>query len=363
MKIAIEAQRIFRKNKHGMDMVVLETVRCLQKLDKENEYWIFTAPGEDVCLEETPNFHIEVLKSGFYPLWEQVLLPLAVRRIKPDVLHCTSNTAPLFPGAPLVLTLHDVIFLEKKTARNASTYQNLGRIYSRFIVPKVLGRCRRIITVSEYEKRRIAEVTRVPQSKITVNYNGYSTRFNPEAATADRDYIFFLGAPNPKKNTPGTLKAYALYLQKSTKKLRLKIADYSAEMLKETLQGIGHPEISDYIDTPGYIPQSELPATYGHAATFLYTSLRESFGIPQLEAMACGTPVVVSNTSALPEIAGEGAVLVDPLDPQQIADALLKLEEDEEFREAAVAYGYERVKLFTWENTARKALEIYGSEA
>ena len=130
MRIAIEAQRIFRRNKHGMDFVILEIIRCLQKTDHRNEYWIFVAPGEDVCLQETANFHIEVLGSGFYPLWEQVLLPRAVRRVKADVLHCTSNTAPLFPGAPLMVTLHDVICLEKENGASSSMYQRMGRIYN-----------------------------------------------------------------------------------------------------------------------------------------------------------------------------------------------------------------------------------------
>ena len=111
MRIAIEAQRIFRRNKHGMDFVILEIIRCLQKTDHRNEYWIFVAPGEDVCLQETANFHIEVLKSGFYPLWEQVLLPRAVRKVRADILHCTSNTAPLHVGGPFVVTLHGVTCL------------------------------------------------------------------------------------------------------------------------------------------------------------------------------------------------------------------------------------------------------------
>ena len=109
MKIAIEAQRIFRPNKHGMDFVALETIRELQKMDHENEYFIFVSPGEDKCLESSDNVHIIELKCPTYPLWEQVALPRAVKSIKPDLLHCTSNTAPLHCPVPLVLTLHDII--------------------------------------------------------------------------------------------------------------------------------------------------------------------------------------------------------------------------------------------------------------
>ena len=359
MKIAIEAQRIFRPNKHGMDFVILEIIKILQRTDTENEYWIFVAPGEDVCLQETPNFHIRVLNSGFYFHWEQVLLPAAVRKIRPDVLHCTSNTAPLFPGAPLLLTLHDIIFLEKKTGSNGSLYQNLGRVYRRFFVPKVVKKCRKIITVSKYEKEQIAASGLVEPDRIEVVYNGFGTEFNKSAASEERDYIFFLGATDPKKNCLRTIQAYSIYLKKSARKLPLKVADLSRENITAYLEQAGCPEIADSIICAGYIPHSELPAAYGHAAAFLSTSVRESFGIPQLEAMACGTPSVISNASALPEIAGEGAVLVDPFDPESIASALLRLEEDAEFRAAAVAYGYERVKLFSWESTARQTLALY----
>lgn len=119
MKIAIEAQRIFRPNKHGMDFVALETIRCLQRLDTKNEYFIFTGEGEDRCLEESPNMHITTLRCPSYPLWEQWALPRAVARVKPDLLHCTSNTAPVYGNIPLVLTLHDIIFLEKNKARTS----------------------------------------------------------------------------------------------------------------------------------------------------------------------------------------------------------------------------------------------------
>ena len=120
MKIAIEAQRIFRPNKHGMDFVALETIRELQKMDHENEYFIFVSPGEDRCLESSENMHIIELKCPTYPLWEQMALPRAVKRIKPDLLHCTSNTAPLHCPVPLVLTLHDIIYYWKNGSRPVS---------------------------------------------------------------------------------------------------------------------------------------------------------------------------------------------------------------------------------------------------
>ena len=367
MKIAIEAQRIFRPNKHGMDFVALETIRCLQRLDTENEYFILVGDGPDRCLEETPNVHIQTLRCPSYPLWEQWALPRAVARIRPDLLHCTSNTAPVWGATPLVVTLHDIIFLEKQAARNASLYQSLGRQYRRLVVPRILPKCRKIITVSQFECDRIRTALDLDPRRIVAIHNGYNTRFRPMEDTAgitrkylpDPEYLFFLGNTDPKKNTPGTLRAYAEYVRRSASPLPLLIADLTAEAAEAVLRQIGEPDLGKMLRLPGYIPNGDLPAVYNGASAFLYTSLRESFGIPQLEAMACGTPVVTSATSAIPEIAGDGAILVDPTAPSEIADALVRLETDAAFRAEKIAYGLERVKLFSWEQTAQKLLALY----
>ena len=367
MKIAIEAQRIFRPNKHGMDFVALETIRRLQEIDRENEYFIFVAPGPDRCLNESDNLHIVEVGWPSYPLWEQAGLPLALRKVRPDLLHCTSNTAPLRPGAPLVLTLHDIIFLEKRQAGNKSFYQNLGRLYRRAVVPRILPRCEKIVTVSQFERDRIRQALSLPAERIIAVHNGYSDHFRPVADPAritrkylpERDYLFFLGNTDPKKNTPGTLKAYALYAQRSSDPRPLLVADLGEGVIGSILREEGIEHIRPLLRLPGYIPNTDLPAVYSGAEAFLYTSFRESFGIPLLESMACGTPVVTSNTSAIPEVAGPGAILVDPQDPQQIAGELLKLESDPEYRRAQVEYGLQRVKGFSWEGTARRLLEIY----
>ena len=127
------------------------------------------------------------------------------------------------------------------------------------------------------------------------------------------------------------------------------------------LEEIGKSDLLNHIECTGYVPHSELPALYGGAAAFLYTSFRESFGIPQLEAMACLTPVVVSDKSALPEIAGPGAVYADPYKPQSIADALLKLENDDQYRQEAVEYGRQRIRNFSWSKSAEAVLRLYES--
>ena len=367
MKIAIEAQRIFRPNKHGMDFVALETIRELQKIDHENEYFIFVSPGPDHCLNESDNMHIVELRCPSYPLWEQVALPRAVARVRPDLLHCTSNTAPVKCPVPLVLTLHDIIFLEKRQSSSRSLYQEMGWHYRRLVVPRILSECRKIITVSNFECNRIREALNLPKDRLTAVYNGYSPHFRqmppaPEIVhkyIPSDDYLFFLGNTDPKKNTPRVLKAYGLYLRQSKHKRPLLIADLKEEAIDGILSAEGIKEVKPYLSFPGYIPNADLTALYNVAFAFLYPSLRESFGIPMLESMACGTPVIAGNTSAMPEIAGEGALLADPLDENDIARKILLLEEDDTFYQQQVDYGLERVKLFSWRKSAEALLKIY----
>lgn len=370
MTIAIEAQRIFRTTKHGMDFVALEAIRHLQQIDTTNQYYIFVSPGEDRCLSETPNFKIVELRCPTYPLWEQVALPIAIAKLKPDLLHCTSNTAPIFCSAPLVVTLHDIIFLEARHGGGTQTwYQNMGWHYRRLVVPRILDKCRQIITVSNFECNRIREAIGLEHDKIKAIYNGYSAHFKPVAdreATIAKyidqpDYIFFLGNTDPKKNTARTLLAYSIYLQSSGKKLPLLIADISQQAVYTLLAEQNIEWIKPYLHFTGYVANRDLPAIYSGAFAFLYTSLRESFGIPILEAMACGTPIITSDTSSMPEIAGSGAILVDPRQEQQIADALLHLESDADHYARQVAYGLERVKSFSWQHTAEHLLDTYRS--
>lgn len=367
MKIAIEAQRIFRVDKHGMDYVAVETIRALQQIDKVNEYFIFVKPGEDRCLQETANFHLIELACPTYFLWEQVALPLCLNRIKPDLLHCTSNTAPLYTRCPLFLTLHDIIFLEKKKGANQSLYQRLGRIYRRWVVPRIIPKCKQIITVSDYERENILQKLSLDPQKVTTIYNGLSAAFHPSRKNPDivkkyisvEPYLFFLGNTDPKKNTPNTLKAYAIYLQKSKRKLPLLIADLKESVIDTLLAKEGLTHIKPNLYFPGYIPNGDLPSVYTGAFAFLYTSLRESFGLPLLEAMASGVPVISSNRSAIPEIAGDGALLTDPTDPEMIAQTIVDLENNIDLYNKQVEYGLNRSKRYSWEQTARKLLNEY----
>ena len=369
MRIGIEAQRIFRKNKHGMDYVVLQEIRELQKIDTRNEYFVFVAPGDDRCLEDTQNVHILEIGGDFYPLWEQVTLLKAANELNLDMLHCTSNTAPIRCKIPLILTLHDIIFLEPRDKANKSFYQNMGWFYRRLVVPRILKKCKRIITVSNFEKNNIMSKLDLPQGKIAMIYNGYNEWFKPLDDTEQiykkyidsSGYFFFLGNTDPKKNTERTLVAYSKYLEKSEVKRRLLMADLDKSFLSSIIERNHIENILPQIVMPGYIVNKDLPYIYNNAFAFLYTSLRESFGIPLLEAMACGTPVITSNTSSMPEIGGPEAILINPEDPDEIAEKMLQLEKDEALYQRQKEIGPIRAKCFSWQQTAEHLLDLYES--
>lgn len=367
MKIGIEAQRIFRKNKHGMDYVVLQEIIELQKMDVENEYYVFVAPGPDRCISDSSNVHVIEVPGSFYPTWEQLALPKAAKRCGVELLHCTSNTAPVCCDIPLVLTLHDIIFLEPRDKQNKSLYQNMGWLYRRLVVPRVLPKCRRIITVSDFEKRNIISKLNIPDSRMAMIYNGYNEWFKPtddsqqvyQKYIDEKGYFFFLGNTDPKKNTERTLIAYSQYLERSAVKRKLLMADLDRQYLEDIITRNGIDNIRSQIVMPGYIVNSDLPYIYGNAFAFLYTSLRESFGIPLLEAMACGTPVITSNTSSMPEIGGQDAILINPEKPEEISSMMLRLEQDEDFYRQQASYGTERAQLFSWRKTAEQLLTLY----
>jgi len=350
-----------------MDYVVLQEIRELQQMDTPHEFYVFVKPGEDRCLESTQHVHVVELRCPSYPLWEQWALPRAAKRYGIELLHCTSNTAPIWCNIPLVLTLHDIIFLEPRDKQNHSLYQNMGWLYRRLVVPRILDKCQRIITVSNFEMENIIRKLQIPRQRMAMIYNGYNEWFRPLEDKEDvyRKYIdqpgyfFFLGNTDPKKNTERTLVAYSKYLTRSDKKRQLLMADLNGEYLNGIIERNGIENIREHIVMPGYIVNSDLPYIYNNAFAFLYTSLRESFGIPLLEGMACGIPVITSNTSSMPEIGGEDAILINPESSDEIAEMMIRLETDEVFYQKQEKIGIERAKLFSWRKTAEELLELY----
>ncbi|MDP2723608.1 MAG: glycosyltransferase family 1 protein [Bacteroidales bacterium] len=376
MKIGIEGQRLFRTKKHGMDMVALELINELQKLDHENEYVVFVKPDKDIhTLKSTPNFKIVELGGGPYPAWEQWALPRAAKKEGCHILHCTSNTAPIYSDIPLVVTLHDIIYMESISLfkKSGTWYQKAGNMYRRFVVPPIVRKSDKIITVSHFEKNRIADFFGISHddNRLVAIYNGVSEHFKPITDQKELDrvkskyhlpdrFLFFLGNTDPKKNTPGTLKAFSDYLKKSNDQdLYLVMLDYERGSLEKILSDIGNKSLIDRILLTGYVVNTDLPAIYNLCKVFLYPSLRESFGIPMLEAMRCGTPVITSNTSSMPEVSGDAAYIVDPYKPEEITVGIEKILSDNALRDDLRTKGLLQAEKFSWKHMAENVLKLY----
>ncbi|SDX07817.1 Glycosyltransferase involved in cell wall bisynthesis [Lutibacter oricola] len=376
MVIGIEGQRLFREKKHGMDMVALELIKNLQAIDHKNKYYIFVKPDvDDSVLKETANFKIIKLDGGPYPTWEQIALPKAAKKYGCDVLHCTSNTAPLFTNIPLITILHDIIYMEsdylKILKSSASTYQKFGNVYRKLVVPRVLKKSTKVITVSHFEKNRIGEFFGINgNNKLDAIYNGVSEHFKPvtnkeelqrvkEKYNLPENYFFFLGNTDPKKNTKGTLKAFSDFLKQTGSNHKLVMLDYDKTELNKLLVEINDTNLINHIILTGYVINTDLPAIYSQCDVFLYPSLRESFGIPMLEAMGCNVPVITSNTSSMPEVSGDAAHIINPFNPEEITQGIIKILNNEEYKNSLCEKGLKRSQQFSWKNMAKGYLKLY----
>ena len=371
MKIGIEAQRLFRSHKHGMDIVVLELIRALQIVDTQNEYFIFVKPDEDrSCLLETPNFHVIEILGFNYIFWEQIMLPIYIKKYGIEILHCTSNTAPLFLSIPLILTLHDVIFMEKSIGKNTSSnYQKFGNLYRKWLVPRLVQKCKKIVTISEVEKVNIIKTLSLKEEAVIVIHNGVSRRFGVMMSNEliaevrkqwnlTNDFFLLLGNVEPRKNVFNTVMAFASFAEKNAK-LKLVITGLDLAFIKDILLKIGKEKLLSQFVITGFVSEKVLYTLYSEAKVFLYPSLREGFGLPILEAMAFGTPVVTSTISSMPEVAGEAAFLVNPFSVKEITLGMKSAYENYNLRQEKIALGYSRISLFTWQKTAEKMLCLY----
>ena len=370
MRIGIEAQRIFRKEKHGMDMMAVELIKNLQNLDQTNEYFIFVNPDEDgEVIQPGPNFTVVPLQRSPYPVWEQVFLARAAKKYRLDLLHCTSNTAPITIDVPLILTLHDIIYLEKLDWKSGSWYQRLGNLYRRWNVPVIVKKAARILTVSKFEEKRIRSRFKLSPGKVEVVYNGIGKHFRrldnrvaekrrKQLGLPER-YALFLGNTDPKKNLYGLVDALKILDERGELTITCVITDLKEEVLLPILKERNAENIREKIHLTDYVLNKDMPALYNNSLFFLYISLRESFGLPILEAMACGCPVLTSTTSSMPEIAGDAAMLVDPTDSEAICAAMNRMMNDEILRQTLKDKGLNRPLSFSYKTRVERIIAIY----
>ena len=376
-KIAIEAQRLFRKQKHGMDVVALELLRRLRNADTDFDIQVLVKEDADSCLENGPVLSVQTLKPVFYPLWEQWILPrfLAAQSPHANLLHCTGNTAPLWGKTPLLITIHDLIFLEENylfKKDGGSLYQRFGNFYRSIVVPMAARKAKYIITVSEFQRKLIMKRLQVPANKISVVYNGADERFFKQASERAIEegikkygiiqfsYFFFIANTEPRKNTNGVIKAFALFCKLyPAYPHKLVIKGLTEEQLQKKITACAAESIAHRIHRVGYIAYEDLPLLYQGSSMLWFPSFNEGFGLPIVEAMAGGTPVITSNVSVMPEIAGDAALYIDPNQPEQLAEQAHALLSNELLRNELIGKGKKRAAEFTWTNSLNALLKVY----
>jgi glycosyltransferase involved in cell wall biosynthesis len=373
VKIGIDARTL--SNRRGIGNVVFNLLHGLAKISCDCSYIIYVNDVKaSKLIPDDPRFITKILKPKIYPIWEQISLPLSVIRDRLDILHCPGNSAPVsfFVRTKLVLTIHDVIFMFPVSdhPKSPSWYQRFGRTYLKYIVPVVAKRAAAIITVSAASRDDILQYISVPTDRISVVWsaaNGACKEIidNKILSKVRKQYdlshsfILVFGALDPRKNTAAILKAYAKYRSQEVYQTQLMIVGLT-ENGKENFRNLAvELGITANVVFAGFVDEDDLVALYSAAELLLYPSLYEGFGLPVLEAMICGTPVITSRRGSIPEIAGDAAVFVDPLDVDGMADAIRTVLTDKVVYTNLVSQGIARAKLFSWQRAAEQTFKIY----
>jgi glycosyltransferase involved in cell wall biosynthesis len=276
-----------------------------------------------------------------------VRMPRLLRRLRPALAHF-QHALPLACPCPAVVTVHDLSF-----EREPSLMGLRERLIFRAVVPRAARLAARVIAVSELTKRDLIELYRIPEEKIVVIPNGVDPRFKADGPRTTGHYALVVGALQPRKDPATAIEALALL---GNGDLRLVFAGPDRGGRVEAERAAERTGLHGRVDFRGYVPQEELAALYRGAACLVFPSRYEGFGLPALEAMASGTPVVATTSGALPEVAGDAAILVDERDPVALAGGIERALVD---RDRLVRAGLERARLYTWAETARRTLAVY----
>jgi len=373
-KIFVESQRLFRKKKHGIEVVALELMQQLGKAQHPYNIEVLVKKDVDCCLDDSGSLSVTSLPSAFYPLWEQLYLPKYTSKSTNSILHCTGNTAPYFGKIPLIVTIHDLIFLEENyllKKDGGSLYQRFGNFYRSIIVPLIAKKAKHIITVSKYQKKFIMQRFKIPSEKISVVYNGVDERFFNEVSNEDIQqalqhyninfpYIFFLANTEPRKNTNGVIKAFATFCKEHPQfHHKLVIKGLTEQQVKNKLEECKATEYAHRIHHIDYITYEHLPYLYKGAAVLWFPSFNEGFGLPLVEAMASGTPIITSSVSVMPEITADAALYINPNHPLELVEQTVYLLTNEHFRNTLIQKGKQRAQQFTWKQSVVELLKVY----
>jgi glycosyltransferase involved in cell wall biosynthesis len=363
VRIGIDARKL---HDFGIGTYIRNLLRQLARLDHNTEYVLLCRPEDRETLGALgANFRAVSETAENYSLSEQLRIPLALKREGVTLFHAPHYVLPPLVPCRSIVTIHDCIHLMFP--------QYLpGRLafgYARISMALAARRAARVLTVSETSKRDIIKFFGTPEEKIDVIYNAYDQRFGVEPREEDvvrvreryqlgDKFVLYAGNVKPHKNLERLIEAFHLVRSQG---LDLKLILIGDEISKYAAlrRAVHRHQLHRHVRFLGYLPEETLAVMYRLAAVFVFPSLYEGFGLPPLEAMASGTPVVTSNVSSLPEVVGDAAILVDPYDPQAIADGIRRVVTDGGLRDELHRKGLARAHQFSWETSVRRVREIY----
>ena len=371
MRIAIDAHSV-GTGLGGNESYATNLIEALAEIDSVNSYTLYVTRRE--ALERFSGRWPNVSVRTTLPHTPLIRIPLTLsaelRRNPVDVLH-VQFTSPPFSPCPVVVSIHDLSF-----EHLPQTFKWRSRKQLRITVRRSAREAAQVIALSEYARDDIINTYGVEPEKVSVIPLAAPAHFRPvldeeqlqrvrQTYGIEGDYILSVGAIQPRKNLSRLVAAYSrLRRARPEGNLpKLVLVGKCAWLYDETLRSIKELEVSDSVILTGYVPESDLPALYSGALALVYPSYFEGFGLPPLEAMQCGTAVIVGDKTSLPEVVGDAGVMVDPFDEDDIAAAIEKVINDSNLREQLRVKGLERAKLFNWRKTARQTLAVYQKAA
>jgi glycosyltransferase involved in cell wall biosynthesis len=365
VRIGIDARKL---HDFGIGTYIRNILRELANIDQTTEYVLFSRPEDTAIASELgPNFRAVPTRAAHYSIGEQISIPLAVRRERLDLFHAPHYVLPALTPTRSVVTIHDAIHLMFPEYRS----HRLSHAYAHASLWTAAHKSDRIFTVSEQSKRDILKFFKVPPDKIVVTPNAIDERFSvapsEEHVVQTREryqlshaYLLYVGNIKPHKNLERLIEAFHLVREQGRPELELIIIGDEISKLQSLRRAVHRYQLHRFVRFLGFVPDKTLAVLYRLASVFVFPSLYEGFGLPPLEAMASGTPVVTSNVSSLPEVVGDAAILVDPYHAEAIADGILQVLRSAHLRDDLRQRGFARVKAYSWLRSAQRVREVYG---
>jgi len=364
VRIAIDARKL---HDFGIGTYVKNLIRELARLPGDDEYAILCAPADtDFVGTLGPRFTPFVERAGNYSVREQLSVPWTLRRTRADLFHAPHYVVSPLVRRPFVVTIHDCIHL-----RFPEYLPNRGaHAYARAMMRSSARRARRVLTVSEASRDDIVRYLGVSADKVDVIPNAIDEKLSTLATGDDitrvreryqltGPFVLYSGNIKPHKNLDRLIEAFSLLRSEHGADVTLVILGDEASKYPKLRRLVHRHQLHKHVRFLGFVPDQTLAALYRLAAVFVFPSLYEGFGLPPLEAMALGTPVIVSNVSSLPEVVGDAALLIDPRQPAEIAAALNRVLTDTNLRDDLIRRGLARVQDFSWTRSAARTHDVY----